>query len=203
MLSCLGSRRRAYPQIKTLHHTLHLILSMRPPKWGGRKTLGQIRSGLVAIVSACLRRFLLAVTSNRMVHVEWNSGKNAAFNPVAEDIKFPTRGPDNGAEALHHKIVTRSLSTLTRGARCPKYNALQILRTIQPGRDRREHTGRDARAPCFPDAAIPVEDDDDEALVVFVVSESCSHRSVEHLMVDVDPHDNGPAPVVVLQGMGV
>ena len=73
MLSHLGSRCRAYPQMKTFDQTLDLFLSMAPPKRGEKKTRGQIRSGLVAIMS---------------VHVEWNSGKKAAFTAVPEDLKF-------------------------------------------------------------------------------------------------------------------
>ena len=73
MLSRLGSRGRAYPQMKSFHQTLDVFLSMAPPKRGEKKTRGQIRSGLVAIMSSRLRRFLLAITTNRMVHVEWNS----------------------------------------------------------------------------------------------------------------------------------
>ena len=51
------------------------------------------------------------------------------------------------------------------------------------------------------DAAIAVEDDDDEALDAVVVSESSSHRSVVDLIVDVNAKDDGSAPVVLLQEM--
>ena len=71
MLSRLGSRCRAYPQMKTSDQALDLFLSMAPPKRGEKKTRGQICSGLVAIMSSGLRRFLLAITTNRMLHVEW------------------------------------------------------------------------------------------------------------------------------------
>ena len=54
MLSRLGSRCRAYPQMKTFDQTLDLFLSMAPPKRGEKKTRGQIRSGLVAIMSSRL-----------------------------------------------------------------------------------------------------------------------------------------------------
>ena len=100
MLSRLGSRCRAYPQMKTFDQTLDLFLSMAPPKRGEKKTRGQIHSGLVAIVSSRLRRFLLAITTNRMVHVEWNSGKKAAFAVVPQDLKFPGQLLDNGGVAL-------------------------------------------------------------------------------------------------------
>ena len=68
MLSRLGSRCRAYPQMKTFDQTLDLFLSMAPPKRGEKKTRGQIRNGLVAIMSSRLRRFLLAITTNRMLN---------------------------------------------------------------------------------------------------------------------------------------
>ena len=61
MLSRLGSRCRAYPQMKTFDQTFDLFLSMAPPERGERKTRGQIRIGLVAIMSSRLRRFLLAI----------------------------------------------------------------------------------------------------------------------------------------------
>ena len=117
MLSRLGSRCHAYPQMKTFDQTLDLFFSMAPPKRGEKKTRGQIRSGLVAIMSSRLRRFLLAITTNRMVNVEWNSGKKAAFTAVPEVLKFPAQLVDNGGEALYQRLLTRSLSTLTRAAR--------------------------------------------------------------------------------------
>ena len=52
MLSCLGSRCRAYPQMKTFDQTLDLFLSMAPPKRGEKKTRRQIRSALVVIMSS-------------------------------------------------------------------------------------------------------------------------------------------------------
>ena len=58
---------------------------MAPPKRGEKKTRGQIRNGLVAIMSSRLRRFLLAIATNRMVHVECNSGKKASFTTVPHD----------------------------------------------------------------------------------------------------------------------
>ena len=196
--SRLGSMCRAYPQMKTLDHTLDLFLSMPPPKRGAKKTRGQICSGLVAIMLARLRRFLLAITTNRMVHVEWNIEKKAVF-PVPDDIKFPTRPPDHGGEALYHKLLTRSPSTLTRVAHTPTDEVMQLLSTIARGRDPRDHAGRDAQVPRVRDAAIGVEDDDDEALDAVVVSESRSQRSVADLIVDVDAHDDGPARFVLLQ----
>ena len=108
MLSRLGSRCRAYPQMKTFDQTLELFLSMAPPKRGEKKTRGQIRSGMVAIMSSRLRRFPLAITTNRMVHVEWNSGKKAAFTAVPEDLKFPAQPVDNGGEALYQRLLTQS-----------------------------------------------------------------------------------------------
>ena len=185
MLSRLGPRCRAYPQMKTHigrvfeHGTTNL-------KRGEKKTRGQIRSGLVAIMSSRLRRFLLAITTNRMVHVEWNSGKKAAFTAVPEDLKFPVQPVDNGGVALYQRLLTRSLSTLTRGARSPTDEVLRPLRTIVPSRDPRDHAGRDAQAQRVRDAAIAVADDDDEAPEAAIVSDSSSHRSVGDLIVDVD-----------------
>ena len=86
MLSRLGSKCRTCPQMKTFNQTLDLFLSMPPPRRGA--TRGQIDTGLVAMMFARLRTFLLAIMTNHMVHVEWNSGKKAAFNPVPEDIIF-------------------------------------------------------------------------------------------------------------------
>ena len=100
MLNRLGSRCRAYHQMKTFDQTLDLFWSMAPPKRGEKKTRGQIRSGLVAIMSSRLRRFLLAITTNRMVHVEWNSGKKVTFTAVLEDLKFRGQPLDNGRVAL-------------------------------------------------------------------------------------------------------
>ena len=201
MLSRLGSRCRAYPQMKTFDQTLDLFLSMAPPKRGEKKTRGQIRSGLVAIMSSGLRRFLLAITTNRMVHVEWNSGKNAACTAVPEDLKFPGQPLDNGGVALYQRPLTRSLSTLTRAARPPTDEVSRLLRTIVPGRDPREHAGRDAQPQRVRDAAIAVADDDDEAPESAIVSDSSSHRSVGDLIVDVDTQDDEPPPVVLLQEM--
>ena len=116
MLSRLGSRCRAYPQMKTLDQTLDLFWSMPPPKRGAKKTLGRIHSRLVTIMPAWLRTFYLAAMTNRMVHVEWNAGKKAVFTAVPDDIKFPTRPLDNGGEALYHRLLARSLSTMTRAA---------------------------------------------------------------------------------------
>ena len=92
--------------MKTFDQTLDLFLSMAPPKRGEKKTRGQIRSGLVAIMSSRLRRFLLAITTNRMVHVEWNSGKKAAFTAVPKDLKFPGQPLDNGGVALYQRLLT-------------------------------------------------------------------------------------------------
>ena len=78
--------------MKTFDQTLDLFLSMAPPKRGEKKTRGQIRSGLVATMSSRLRRFLLAITTNRMVHVEWNSGKKAACTAVPEPSARHTNG---------------------------------------------------------------------------------------------------------------
>ena len=201
MLSRLGSRCRAYPQMKTFDQTLDLFLSMAPPKRGEKKTRGQICSGLVAIMSSRLRRLLLAITTNRMVHVEWNSGKKAAFTAVPEDFKFPGQPLDNGGVALYHRLLTRSLSTLKRAARSPTDEVSRLLRTIVPGRDPREHAGRDAQAQRVRDAAIAVADDDDEAPEAAIVSDSSSHRSVADLIVDVDAQDDEPPRVVLLQEM--
>ena len=197
MLSRLGSRCRTYPQRKTFDQTLDLFLSMAPPKGGEKKTRGQIRSGLVAIMSSRLRRFLFAITTNRLVHVEWNSGKKAAFTAVPEDLKFRGQPMDNGGVALYHTLLTRSLSTLTRAARSPTDELSQLLRTIVPGRDPREHAGRDAQAQRVRDAAI----DDNEAPEAAIVSDSSSHRSVGDLIVEVDAWDDEPPPVVLLQEM--
>ena len=139
MLSRLGSSCRTYPQMNTFDQTLDLFLSMAPPKRGEKKTRGQIRSGLVAIMSSRLRRFLLAITTNRMGHVEWNSGNKAAFTDVPEDLKFPSQQVDNRDEALCQRLLTRSLSTLTRAARSPTDEVVWPLRTIVPGRDPRDH----------------------------------------------------------------
>ena len=51
------------------------------------------------------------------------------------------------------------------------------------------------------DAAIAVADDDDEAPEAAIVSDSSSHRSVGHLMVDVNAENDEPPPVVLLQEM--
>ena len=201
MLSRLGSRCRAYPQMKTFDQTLDLFLSMAPPKRGEKKTRGQIHSALVAIMSARPRTFLLAITTNRMVHVEWNSGKKAAFTAVPEDLKFPAQSVDNGGVALYQRLLTRSLSTLTPAARSPTNEVLWLLRTIVPGKDPRDHAGRDAQAQRVRDAAIAVGDDDDEAPDAAIVSDSSSHRYVGDLIVDVDAQDDEPPPVVLLQEM--
>ena len=139
MLSRLGSRCRAYPQMKPFDQTLDLFLTMPPAKRGEKKTRGQIRSGLFAIMSSRLRRFLLAITMNRMVHVEWNSGKKAAFTTVPEDLKFRGQPLDNSGVALYQRPLTRSLSTLTRAARSPTDEVSRLLRTIVPGRDPCDH----------------------------------------------------------------
>ena len=201
MLSRLGSRCRTYPQMKTFDQTLDLFLSMAPPKRGENKTRGQIRNGLVAILLSRLRRFLLAITTNRMVHVDWNNGKKAAFTAVPQDLKFPGQPLDNGGVALYQRLLTRPLSTLTRAARSPSDEVSRLLRTIVPARDPREHAGRDAQAQRVRDAAIAVAGDDDEALEAAIVSDSSSHWSVGDLIVDVDADDDEPPPVVPLQEM--
>ena len=187
--------------MKTFDQTLDLFLSMAPPKRGEKKTRGQIRSGMVAIMSSQLRRFLLAITTNRMVHVEWNSGKKAAFTAVPQELKFPRQPLDNGGVALYQRLLTRSLSTLTRAARSPTDEVSLSLRTIVSGRDLREHAGQDAQAQRVRDAAIAVADDDDEAPQAAIVSVSSSHRSVHEFIVDVDAQDDEPPPVVLLQEM--
>ena len=201
MLSRLGSRCRAYPQMKTFDQTLDMFFSMAPPKRREKKTRGRIRSGLVAIMSSRLRRYLLAITTNCMVHVEWNSGKKAAFTAVPEDLKFRGQPLDNGSVALYQRLLTRSLSTLTRAARSPTDEVSRLLRTIVPGRDPREHVGRDAQAQRVRDVAIAVADDDDEDPEAAIVSDSSSHRSVGDLIVDVDAQDDEPPHVVLLQEM--
>ena len=70
---------------------------------------------------------------------------------------------------MYHRLLTRSLSTLTRAARIPTDDILQLFRKIVLGRDPREHAGRDAHVQRVWDAAIAVEDDDDEALDAVVV----------------------------------
>ena len=201
MLSRLGSRCRTYPQMKIFDATLDLFLSMASPKRGEKNTRGQISSGLVAIMSSWLRRFLLAITTNRMVHVEWNSEKKAAFTAVPEVLKFLAQPVDNGGVALYRRLLTGSPSTLTCAARSPTDEVLRLLRTIVPGRDPREHAGRDAQAQRVRDAAIAVAHDDDEAPEAGLVLESSSHRYVGDLIVDVDAHDDEPPPVVLLQEM--
>ena len=154
MLSRLGCRCRTYPQTKTFDQTLDVFLSMAPPKRGEKKTRGQIRSGPVAIMSSRLRRFPLAITTNRMVHVEWNNGKKAAFTALPEDFKFPGQPLDNSSVALYQRLLTRSLSTLTRAARSPTDDVSWLLRTIVPGMDPRQYAGRDAQAERVRDVAI-------------------------------------------------
>ena len=51
------------------------------------------------------------------------------------------------------------------------------------------------------DAALSVDDDDDEALDAAIVLDYTSHRSVTHLIVDADTQDDGLAPVVLLEEM--
>ena len=201
MLSRLGSSCRAYPRMKTFDQTLDLFLTMAPPKRGEKKTRGQICSRVVAIMSSRLRRNLLAIATNHMVHVEWSSGKKAAFAAVPKDLKFLAQPVDNGGVAKYQRLLTRSLSTLTRAARSPTDEVLRLLRTVVPGRDPREHAGRDAQAQRVRDAAIAVADDDDEAPEAAIVSDSSSHRFVGDLIVDVDAQDGEPPPVVVLQEM--
>ena len=145
--------------------------------------------------------WMLAITTNHMVHVEWNSGKKAAFTAIPEDLKFPVQPVDNGGEALYQRLFTRYLSTLTRAARSPTDQVLWLLRTIVPGRDLRDHAGRDAQAQWVRNAAIAAADDDDEAPEVAIVSDSSSHRSLGDLIVDVDAQDDEPPPVVLLQEM--
>ena len=137
MLSRLGSMCWAYPQMKTFSEILDLLWSKPPSRRRAKKTRGQILSGLVAMMSARPSRFLLAITTCRMVNVEWNSGKKAAFTPLAfpEDIKFLTRPPDNGAEALYHRLLTRTLPTLTCVASLRADYVLQLLRTTVRRRD--------------------------------------------------------------------
>ena len=185
--------------MKTFDQTWDLVLSMAPPKRGEKKTRGQICSGLVAIMSSRLRRFQLAITTNCMVHVEWNSGKKATFTAVPQDVKFPAQPVDNGAEALYQRVLTRSLSTLTREAHSPTDEVLWLLRAIVLGRDPHDHAGRDAQAQRVQDAAIAVANDDDEAPEAAIVSDSSSHQSVGDLIVDMDAQDDEPPPVVLLQ----
>ena len=162
---------------------------------------GPVRSGLVAVSSTQLRRFLLAITTNCMVHVEWNNVKKTAFIAVPEHIEFPTRRTNNGGEALYHRLITRSLCTLTSAARTPADEVLRLLRTIVPGRDSGDHAGRDTQVHRVRDEAIAVEDDDDEVQDVVVVSESDAHRSVVDLIVDMDAQYDGRTRVVLLQAM--
>ena len=152
-------------------------------------------------MSSRLRRFVFAITTNRMVHVEWNGGKKAAFTAVPEDLKFPMQPVDNGSEALYQRRLTRSLSTLTSAARSPTDEVLWLLRTMVPGTDPRDHADRDAQAQQVRDAAIVVADDDDETPEATIVSDSSSHRSVGDLIVGVDAQDHVPPPVVLLQEM--
>ena len=133
MLSRRGSRCRAFPKMKTFDHTLDLFLSMAPPKRGEKKTRGKIRSGLVAIMSSRVCRFLLAITTKRMVHVEWNRGKKATFTAVPEDLTFPGQQLDNGGVAPYQRLLTRSLSTLTGAALSPTDAVSRLLRTTVPG----------------------------------------------------------------------
>ena len=86
MLSRLGSTCWPYPQMKTFNQALDLFLSMPAPKYEAKKTRGHIHSDLVANMSAGLRRFLLAIMTNHVVHVEWNSGKKAVLTAALEDI---------------------------------------------------------------------------------------------------------------------
>ena len=174
---------------------------MPPPRRGAKKTRGQIRSGLVAIVSARLRRFLLAIMTNRTCMLSGLVGRRPRSPPFRRTSKFLTRPPNNHAEALYRRLLTRPLSTLTSAACTPTDDVLQLLRTIVPGRDPREHAGRDAQVQRVQDAAIAVDDDEDQALHAIVVSESSSPRSVADLIVDVDDQDDGLAPVVLLQEM--
>ena len=143
----------------------------------------------------------MAITTNRMVRVEWNSGKKAAFTAVPEDLKFPAQPVDNGGVAVYQRPLTVSLSTLTRAARSPTDEVLRLLRTILPGRDPRDHAGRDAHPQRVWDAAIAAADDDDEAPEAAIVSDSSSHRSVGDLIVDLDAQDDEPPHVVLLQEM--
>ena len=152
-------------------------------------------------MSSRLRRFLLAITTDRMVHVEWKSGKKAAFTAVPADFKFPGQSLDNGSVALYQRLFTRSLSTLTRAARSPTDEVSRLLRTIVPGRDPREHASRNAQAHRVRDAAFAIADDDDEAPEAAIVSDTTSHRSVGDLIVDVDAQDDEPPPVVLPQEM--
>ena len=170
-MSRLGSSCHAYPQMKTFDQTLDPSLSMAPPKRGEKKTRGQIHSGLVAIMSSRLRRFLMAITTNRMVHVEWNSGKKATFTAVPEDLNLQAQLVDNGGVAVYQRLLTRSLSTLTRAARSPTDEVVRLLRIIVPGRDPRDHACRDAQAQRVRDAAIAVPDVDDEAPEAAIVSD--------------------------------
>ena len=60
----------------------------------------------------------------------------------------------DGAEALHHKLLTRSSSTVTRPTHTRTYQTLQFLRTIvrrRDPRDPREHA-------CRPSAAVQCSD---------------------------------------------
>ena len=107
-----------------------------------------------------------------MVRVEWNTGKKTALTAVSDDINFPTRPRVNGGEALYHGLLARSLSTLTRAARTLTDEVMQLFRTILPRLDPRDHAGRDAQVQQVRDAAIVVEDDDDEALDAVAVLDS-------------------------------
>ena len=123
------------------------------------------------------------------------------FTAPPEDLKFPGQPLDNGGVALYQRLLTRSVSTLTPTACSPTDEVSHLLRTIVPGRDPREHAGRDAQAQQVRDAAIAVVDDDEEAPEAAIFSDSSSHRFVGDLIVDVDAHDDEPPPFVLLQEM--
>ena len=134
-----------------------------------------------------------------MVYVEWNNRNKAAFTTFPEILKFSTQPPDNYGEAPYHRFLTRSLSTLTRATRTPTDEVMQLLRTFVLGPDPGDHAGRDAQVQRVRDAAIAVEDDEDEASGV--VSWSTLHWSVADLIVAVDAQGDGPAQPVLLQVM--
>ena len=139
ILSRLGTMCRVCPQRKTLEHTLDLFFTT---KARNEQDTGRFPSVYVTIMSGRLHLILLAITTNRRVHLESSSEENDAFIAVSDDTQISDQTArqwwGDFLPHIPHKVhVSSDTCYVPPHISRP---AVTILRT----RDPCKHVGRDA-----------------------------------------------------------
>jgi hypothetical protein len=129
LLSRVGNRLETYRTMTGFESAFDLFLSLPPPNRRPKHTRGMLKSGLVHVFVARIRRVIFSDGSLPYASALTTKQKSTTFG-LAFPLGFclPVRVPPDGCEARIQSVLLGSLRVLT-GKRAPSQNVEQFLET--------------------------------------------------------------------------